>query len=172
MSATLSFGLVLLRLSVGLVIAAHGAQKLFGWWNGPGLDGFTGMMEKVQVRPARPVALLAAVGELGGGLLVVLGFLGPLGPLAVAGGMVVAIVTVHLAKGFWNSKGGYEFPLLLMGGALALSFTGFGAISLDGLLRLALPEPLTWIVCALAGFGGAGAALASRQLAARSLELG
>jgi putative oxidoreductase len=168
----LSIGLLILRLVLGITVAAHGAQKLFGWFGGPGLDGFAGVMEKLTIRPARPFALLAGLGEFGGGILVALGFLNPAGPLIVAGAMVVAIVTVHLGKGFFNTRGGYEFPLLIAGGAVALSFTGPGAYSLDGSFRLSLPEPATWIVVAILSVGGVIAALGSRRVGRRRLELG
>jgi putative oxidoreductase len=168
----LAIGLLILRLVLGLTVAAHGAQKLFGWFGGSGLNGFAGVMEKLNIRPARPFALLAGLGEFGGGLLVALGFLNPAGPLIVAGAMVVAIVTVHLDKGFFATKGGYEFPLLIAGGAVALSLTGPGAYSLDGIFRLGLPEPLTWIVVAIVLAGGVLAALRSRMAGRRRPELG
>jgi putative oxidoreductase len=162
MTPEVSLGLLLLRLAFGLTVAAHGAQKMFGLFEGPGLDGFTGMLGKLGIRPERPFAVAAAAGELGGGLLVALGFLMPVGPLVVAGGMVVAIATVHLARGFWNQAGGYEFPFLVLCAMLGLSFTGPGAVSLDYLVGLQLPEPATWIVVAIVSGLGAGAALASR----------
>jgi putative oxidoreductase len=168
----LALGLLILRLVLGLTVAAHGAQKLFGWFGGSGLAGFRGVMEKLNIRPAAPFALLAGLGEFVGGLLVALGFVSPAGPLIVAGAMVVAIVTVHLGKGFFNSKGGYEFPLLVAGGAVALSLTGPGPFSLDGILRLSLPEPATWILFALLSAGGVIAAIGSRLAARRGLELG
>jgi putative oxidoreductase len=167
----LSLGLLILRLVLGLTVAAHGAQKLFGWFDGPGLGGFGQVMERLNIRPAGPFALLAGLAEFAGGLLVALGFLNPIGPLTVAGAMVVAIVTVHVGKGFFNTGGGYEFPLVILGGALALSLTGPGAYSLDGLLRLSLPEPGTWILFALVSAIGAVAALGSRRAGQRRMEL-
>lgn len=168
----LAIGLLILRLVFGLTMAAHGAQKLFGWFGGSGLAGFGGALEKMNIRPSAPFALLAGLGEFAGGLLVALGFLSPAGPLMVAGAMVVAIVTVHLKKGFFNSKGGYEFPLLIGGGSVALSITGPGPYSLDGVLRLSLPEPGTWIVFAVLAAGGVAATLGSRLIGRGGLELG
>jgi putative oxidoreductase len=168
----LALGVLMLRLVLGLTVAAHGAQKLFGWFGGPGLAGFRGVMEKLNIRPPGPFALLAGLGEFVGGLLVALGFLNPAGPLIVAGAMVVAIATVHLGKGFFSSRGGYEFPLLIAGGAVALSIMGPGPYSLDGVLRLSLPEPVTWIVFAIMSAAGVIAALGSRRMGRRRLELG
>jgi putative oxidoreductase len=168
----LAIGVLIIRLVLGLTIAAHGAQKLFGWFGGSGLTGFRGVMAKLNIRPPAPFALLAGLGEFVGGLLVALGFLSPAGPLLVAGAMVVAIVTVHLGKGFFNSKGGYEFPLLIAGTGVALSIMGPGPYSLDGVLRLSLPEPGTWIVFAVLSAGGVVLALGSRLVGRRRLELG
>src|SRR3981081_2699566 len=105
-------GLLILRRAIGLTVAAHGAQKLFGWFGGSGLAGFGAALEKMHIRPSATFALFAGLGEFAGGLLIAFGFLNPAGPLMVAGTMAVAIVTVHLKKGFFNSTGGYEFPLL------------------------------------------------------------
>jgi putative oxidoreductase len=166
----LQLGLLILRLAVGLTIAAHGAQKLFGWWEGPRITGFSGALDKMGVRPARAFAIMSALAEFGGGLLIVLGFLNPIGPLVVVGNMLVAIATVHWAKGFFSQKGGFEFPLLLAGAALALSITGPGAYSIDALLGLRLPEPATWIVVAIVALLAAGLALFQRRVALRRLS--
>jgi putative oxidoreductase len=171
MTAGISLALLLLRIGVGVTMAGHGAQKAFGWFGGPGVAGFTGAMRSMGIKPAREFALLAATGELLGGILVLLGLLNPLGPLMIAGGLVVAIVTAHLAKGFWNTKGGYEFPLLIIVASLALSISGPGPISLDSVLGINLPEPVSWIVLAIVSFGASAAALGSRRMATR-LELG
>jgi putative oxidoreductase len=168
----LAIGLLIIRLALGLTVAAHGAQKLFGWFGGSGLAGFGGALEKMNIRPSAPFALLAGLGEFAGGLLVAIGFLSPGGPLMVAGAMVVAIVTVHLKKGFFSSKGGYEFPLLIAASSLALSITGPGTYSLDGVLRLSVPEPLTWIVFAVLAAGGVATTLGSRLVGRRQVELG
>jgi putative oxidoreductase len=164
----LALGLLIIRLVLGLTVAAHGAQKLFGWFGGSGLEGFGKVMERLDIRPARPFALLAGLGEFGGGLFVALGFLSPMGPLIVIGAMAVAILTVHLSKGFFNSSGGYEFPLLIFATSLALSIMGPGPYSLDSALRLSLPEPAAWIGFALLSAGGVVAALASRRLGRRT----
>jgi putative oxidoreductase len=146
---TFAIGFLVLRLVVGLTVAAHGAQKLFGWFGGPRIAGFAGMLEKLGIAPSRPWAIIAGLTEFLGGLSIAAGFLTTLGSLAVAGSMAVAIITVHLSKGFWNRNGGYEFPLVLAAAALALSLIGPGSMSLDALLRIQLPEPATWIAMAV-----------------------
>src|ERR1700680_546978 len=100
MKMSLGIGLLVLRLVVGLTMAGHGAQKLFGWWGGPGIKGWTQITTRLRIRPAVPFAWLAALAEFGGGLLFALGLLAPLGSLAIIGTMLVAIATVHWPNGF------------------------------------------------------------------------
>ena len=152
-------GLLILRLTLGLIVAAHGAQKL-GWFNGPGLGGVAAGLERVGVRPGWPWALISAVVELGGGLLVAVGLLTPIAALLVAGNLLVAILTVHLAKGFWNSEGGYEFPLALLGGLVALSLVGPGRLSIDTVVPLHLPQPASWLIIVIVVLLGTIAAVA------------
>src|SRR6202171_2442040 len=114
-----ALGLLILRLGIGLILTAHGAQKLFGVWGGPGMTKWAQSVQRPRIRQAQPWAGVAALSEFGGGLLLAFGLLSPLGSLAIAGAMLVAIATVHLAKGFWAGKGGYEFNLSLIGGAAA-----------------------------------------------------
>jgi putative oxidoreductase len=159
----LAVGLLILRLVVGLTIASHGAQKLFGWWGGPGMTGWTQSVRRLRIRPARPWAWVAALSEFGGGLLLALGLLWPFGSLAITGAMLVAIATVHLPRGFWVSKGGFEFNLTLIGAAAALALTGPGLYSLDTALRIRLPEPLTLIAGTIALVAGVSATLLSRS---------
>lgn len=155
-------GLLILRLVVGLILAAHGAQKLFGWWGGPRMTGWTQTVRKLRIRPARPWAWLAALSEFGGGLLLALGLLSPLGSLAIAGVMLVAIATVHLSRGFWATKGGYEFNLALIAGAVAVALAGPGTYSLDAALRIHLPEPATLIGGTVALIAGVAITLRTR----------
>ena len=160
---SLSLGLLVLRVVVGLTMAGHGAQKIFGWWGGSGMTGWIQAVTRLRIRPAAPWAWLAALSEFGGGLLLALGLLSPLGSLAIAGAMLVAIATVHWANGFWNGKRGYEFNLTLLGAVVALALTGPGTYSLDQALGIHLPEPLTLIAGTVALVVGVVGTLASRS---------
>src|SRR3954469_9746790 len=107
-------GLLILRVVVGLLLVGHGAQKLFGSFGGPGLKGFTGGMASMGLKPAAIWALMGALSEFGGGILLALGLFGPVGALAIIGAMLMAIGLVHWSKGLWGQQGGYEYPLVLL----------------------------------------------------------
>jgi len=156
-------GLLVLRLVLGLTMAAHGAQKLFGWFGGPGLAGFGERLDQLGVRPGRSWAIVSAVVEFGGGLLVAAGLLTPVAALFLAGNLLVAILTIHLTRGFWDRDGGYEFPLSLLGGLIALSLVGPGSASVDAVLPR-LPEPATWLAAVIVVLLGVVAAAASGRL--------
>ena len=126
-------GLLLLRVALGSIMVAHGAQKLFGWFGGHGLSGTGSGLESMGLRPGRVYAVVNGFAEFGGGALLVVGLLTPLGAAAVAGVMFVAIATVHWRNGFFNTRGGYEFNLLIVAAAIGLAFTGPGEISIDQL---------------------------------------
>ena len=150
MTVAISVALLILRLVAGLTFAAHGAQKLFGWFGGP---GFTRMAQGLQTRGFKPAWLwtcLVILGEVGGGLSLALGFLTPLGAAGAFAVMLMAIVTSHWKNGFWNSKRGFEFPLSLLTIAIAIGITGPGSYSLDTLFGIALPETLLFFVLAAA----------------------
>src|SRR5215475_13904046 len=132
----MSLGLLILRLVVGLGLAAHGAQKLFGWFGGYGLTGTGQFLEQLGFRPGRAQAAQAGLAEAGGGLLLAAGFLTPLAAAAILAVMIVAAVGVHLQKGFFAQNGGYEYPLVLGAAALTLAFTGPGLLSLDEALGI------------------------------------
>jgi putative oxidoreductase len=132
----MSAGLLIVRLVLGLGFAAHGAQKLFGWFGGHGLAGTGGFFEGLGFRPGKRFALLAGLGEMSGGLLVALGLFGPAGPAIVVMVMIVAAVTVHVGNGFFASSSGIEMPLLYAAGVTAIAFAGPGAWSLDAALGL------------------------------------
>src|SRR5713101_4587273 len=130
----LNLGLLLIRLVFGLVMAAHGAQKLFGWFGGYGITGTGGFFEGLGFRPGKLFAALAGLGEFGGGLLLAVGFLGPVGSALVLSVMIVAAVTVHWGKGLFAASNGIEMPLLYAAAATALALTGPGLYSLDALI--------------------------------------
>ena len=127
---------LVLRLVLGGVFVAHGAQKLFGSFGGPGIEGTAGFHEQLGIKPAKPMAILAGLAEFVGGMLVVAGFLTPLAALALITVMVVAIVTVHLKNGFFAASGGYEFNLVLIAVAVVLLLVGSGAYGIDAALRI------------------------------------
>ena len=156
-------GLLVIRVVLGGIMAAHGAQKLFGWFGGPGLAGTAGWLEATGLRPGRIWAALNGLAEFGGGALLVLGLITPLGSATVAGVMLVAIATVHWRNGFFNSNGGYEFNLLIVAVAIALAFTGPGTISIDDLAGWTLAGP-EWGLAALGvSVVAAGSVLAMRR---------
>jgi putative oxidoreductase len=150
MTISLSLGLLILRLVAGLTIAAHGAQKLFGWFGGPGFTRMAQGFETQRFKPAWLWACLAILGELGGGLFLALGFLTPLGAAGIFGTMFMAIFKSHWKNGFWNSKRGWEFPLSLLAAGVAIGLTGPGSYSLDALFGIALPDTLLFCVLAVA----------------------
>jgi len=149
-------------LVIGLTMAAHGAQKLFGWWGGPGMNGWTGAMNRMRIRPAVPWAWMSALAELLGGIGLAVGLLTPLPSLAIAGSMLVAIALVHWPKGFWVTKGGYEFNLSILAAIAAIALAGPGAYSLDSAFGIHAPEPVTLIVGTILVVAGVGVALGTR----------
>ena len=163
MTMLTALGLLILRVVIGLTLAAHGAQKLFGWWGGSGMNGWVQAVTRLRIRPAAPWAWIAALSEFGGGLLLAFGLLSPLGSLAIAGAMLVAMATVHWPNGFWNAKRGYEFNLSLLASVTAIALIGPGTYSVDQAIGIHLPEPLTVIVGTIALIAGVGATLASRS---------
>jgi putative oxidoreductase len=159
----MDLGLLILRVVIGLTLAAHSAQKLFGSFGGPGIAGTAQMMEQLGFRPPRLQAVAAGLVEGGGGLALAAGLLTPLAAAAFISVMFVAIVSVHLPKGFFAQNGGFEFPFALAAGALAVAFTGPGAISADAALGIDWSGP-SWGVAALAiGLVGGGLQLMGRR---------
>ena len=159
----MDLGLVILRSVVGLTLAAHGVQKLFGWFGGYGLDGTGQFMETLGFHPGRRHAALAGLTETGGGVLLALGLLTPLGAALSASVMLVATITVHLKAGFFAAGGGYEYNLVLAAAALSVAFSGPGAFSLDALLGYSFSGTLWGIGAIAVAVVGAVAQLAQRQ---------
>jgi putative oxidoreductase len=160
---TVSAGLLIGRLVVGLGMAAHGSQKLFGWFGGKGLSGTSGYFESLGFRPGRVFATLAGIGEFTSGLLVAFGFLGPVGPALMMAVMIVA-AALSWNKGFFAMNGGIEVPLLYASAALALSFIGPGRFSLDAALGIAPWSNLKLVaVAVVVAVVGAAGSLAVRR---------
>lgn len=129
--------LLMLRVIISVIFLAHGAQKLFGMFGGPGLDAVAGSMARNGLKPGMFFAVLGGVSEFGGGLLLLIGLLTPLAALVIAGIMIVAIATVTGGSGFIGARGvGYEYNVLLMVASLALVIAGPGRLSLDHRLGL------------------------------------
>lgn len=149
-------GLLLVRVVVGLLMAAHGAQKLFGWFGGYGIAGTGGYFESLGFRPGRFFAAAAGTTEFVGGLLIALGLLGPLGPAMIIATMIVAIATVHWAHGVFAQNNGFELPLTYAVLAAAIALIGNGAYSLDAVLQLSWPDSVVWAVLGLGVLGGFG----------------
>lgn len=126
--------LLFLRLVVGVLFVGHGTQKAFGWFGGVGFKGMTGWLAGMGLKPAAVHAALAATLETLGGLLLILGVATWLGAAMIVAVMLVAIKTVHLAKGVWNSNGGFEYNLTLIAVALLLAAAGPGSFTLPHLL--------------------------------------
>jgi putative oxidoreductase len=155
----MDIGLLLLRLTVGLTLAAHGTQKLFGWFGGPGLSTTGKFFTVLGFPPGRRHALMAALGETLSGLLLTVGFATPAAVALVVSVMLVAAVTVHLGKGFFTQNGGYEYAFVLAAAALTVAFTGPGSLSIDAVVGLARSGAFWGIAALLAGLLGGGTAL-------------
>src|SRR5262245_19281101 len=160
-------GLLIVRLVVGLTMAAHGAQKLFGLFGGGGLPATAQAMEHLGFRPGRAQALLAGAGELGAGLLLAVGFLTPAAAAVLIAVMLVAALGVHLRAGFFAQQGGIEYTVVLGAVARSLACTGPGAFSLDRALGRSA-SGATWGLAALvAGIVGGAGPLVARRAALR-----
>jgi putative oxidoreductase len=126
----INIGLLVIRLVFGLTFAAHGTQKLFGWFGGYGLAGTGGWLESIGMKPGKLNALIAGLGELVGGLLLALGFGLPVAAFLITATMLVAIVKVHRKAGYWSTAGGYEYNLAIIAVAIGLALAGPGAYAL------------------------------------------
>jgi putative oxidoreductase len=155
-SDSLGLGLLLVRVVIGLVMAAHGTQKLFGWFGGYGLNKTGEFFVHLGFRPGRAFAATASLAEVTSGLLVALGFIGPVGPAIMISVMIVAMITVHWEHGLFASNNGIEVPLLYLAAALGLAMTGFGPYSLDNALGIAgrWTPTLTWSIVGAGMLGG------------------
>jgi putative oxidoreductase len=130
----MKLGLLAARAVVGGLFIGHGTQKLFGSFDGPGLDGTEQMMEALNMRPPRQNALAAGWSETAGGALLAAGLATPLAASSLIGTMITAIRKVHLPNGPWAANGGWEYNAVLIGALVVLAEQGPGAASLDRLL--------------------------------------
>jgi len=147
--------LFILRVVIGGVVIMHGLLKLGLVGKGGSIPGVAGWFNSMGLRPGKFWAYVAVLAEAGGGLLTVLGLGGPIGPGLLAGDLVVVTIVAHWSQGFWAGGGkvGWEFPVPLLAGALAIALAGNGAWSLDRLLGLVYPDWLlpAWLVLMAAG---------------------
>ena len=162
----LDLALLLLRVVIGGVVMPHGLLKLGLVGKGGSITGVAGWFNGMGLRPGLFWAYVAVIAEAGGGLLTVLGLGGPIGPGIVAADMVVVTIVAHWPQGFWAGGGkvGWEFPVPLAAGGLAIALAGNGAWSLDRLLGLTYPD---WLLPAWLLLMAVGVALA---LGVRSME--
>jgi putative oxidoreductase len=161
----MSLGLLMVRVVVGLLMAGHGSQKVFGWFGGYGLEGTGGFFEGIGFRPGKLFAAAAGAGEVVSGLLVALGLLGPVGPAVMLSVMLVAAISVHW-HGVFAASNGVEVPLLYAVVAAALAFTGPGQYSLDAFLGLtAVWTPALSAMALAVGVAGGAVSLMLRRSA-------
>lgn len=129
------FAALVLRVPVGLILAAHGAQKLFGWFGGYGLEGTGQWLASIGLEPGYLMALLAGGAEFFGGLALVLGLLTRPAAVVAAFTMLVAIFAVHIGNGLFMANNGYEYALTLFAATVALAIQGAGRFAIDNLLQ-------------------------------------
>ena len=134
LSSNAGWGALALRVPVGIIFAAHGAQKLFGWFGGYGLDGTGGWMDSIGLSPGIVMAFLAGAAEFFGGIALILGLLTRPAALSLAIAMLVAIFAVHIQNGLFMANNGYEFGLALLAASVSLLFSGAGKASVDNVL--------------------------------------
>ncbi|WP_418357717.1 DoxX family protein [Shewanella basaltis] len=129
-----------LRVPVGIIFMAHGAQKLFGWFGGYGLEGTGQWMASIGMEPGVLMAFMAGSAELFGGLFILLGLLTRPAAVVLAFTMVIAIASVHLSNGLFMSNNGYEFALALLAASVSLALSGSGKVALDNALTRRLAK--------------------------------
>ncbi|MFD6417721.1 DoxX family protein [Streptomyces sp. NPDC060194] len=155
-------GLLALRVGTGAVLAAHGTQKLLGWFGGGGLEGTAAAMESMGFKPGKQSALAAGLGEAGGGALLALGLATPAAGAAAVGAMAGA-VAVHAPAGFFAQGGGYEYPAFLGFTAAAIGVIGPGRLSLDHATRHRFDQPWTIALAFTASALAAAAVVGKRR---------
>ncbi|RYU67741.1 DoxX family protein [Aliivibrio finisterrensis] len=134
LASNAGFNTLALRIPVGIIFMAHGAQKLFAWFGGYGLSGTGQFFESIGLAPGVAMAFLAGSAEFFGGLFIILGLLTRPSALVLAFTMLIAIVSVHLPNGLFMSNGGYEFGLALLAASVSLMLSGGGKVAVDNWL--------------------------------------
>jgi putative oxidoreductase len=164
----LDLGFLIARVMIGLLMAAHGAQKLFGWFGGHGLKATGAFFGQLGFQPGRLFATSAALGEFTSGLLIALGLLGPVGPAIMLAVMVVAAISVHWKNGLFATANGIELPLLYSIAAVRFALTGPGDYSLDTALgfQWVWTPRVIWVALAIGVLGGVGNLALRRRPAA------
>ena len=160
-------GRLIARTVIGGLFVGHGTQKLFGWLGGPGLEGTTKMMDNLEMKPGRRNALASGLSETMGGALLMAGALTPLAAAMLNGTMFTAIRKVHLAKGPWNTGGGYEYNATLIAATTALVDSGPGAPSIDGAIGLRTKGSGWALASLVAAAAGSAAAIKAGARAAQ-----
>lgn len=143
----MTIGLLVIRVVLALILFTHATQKLFGWFSGNGLSKQGEIFASLGLRPGRLMVTAAGVSELLAAILLLVGFITPVGALIAAGTMTVAGVTMHVHSGnFWNISGGGEYPYVLAVFSAAMAFTGAGSLSLDAAVLNWYGIGYSWIV--------------------------
>jgi putative oxidoreductase len=161
----MKYSRLLARLVVGSMFFAHGTQKLLGWFDGPGVEGTTGMMGKLGLAPARTNALAAGASETFGGIAIALGAATPLAVTSLIATMTTAIRTVHWKNGFFTANGGYEYNLTIIAALLLIADAGPGPISVDAAFGIEESGPGVALAAAAAGVLGSTVTLAAAKAA-------
>ncbi len=159
-------GILAARSTIGLAFASHGAQKTFGWFDGPGPEGAGQFMGGLGFKPGKRFAMLSAYTEMTGGALLALGLGGAVGPAMIASVMLVAMTTVHAKNGFYAQKGGVELGVVYAAGAIGIAFAGPGRYSVDSALDLdILHDDRIVALTVIGGLAGGALALSQRETA-------
>lgn len=161
----MKFARLLARMFIGGMFIGHGTQKLFGWFDGPGIEGTTGMMEKLGLAPARTNAYAASLSETLGGVGIALGAFTPAAAAALIGTMTTAIRTVHFKNGFWVTGGGYEYNLTIIAALLLIVDGGPGPISVDAAFGTEETGAAVALAALAAGVLGSTVSLAAAKAA-------
>jgi putative oxidoreductase len=161
----MKYARLLARLAIGGMFAAHGTQKLLGWFDGPGIEGTTGMMGKLGLAPARTNALAAGASETFGGIGIALGAATPLAATSLIATMTTAIRTVHWKNGFFVTNGGFEYNLTIIAALMLIADAGPGPLSVDAAFGIEESGPGVALAVAAAGVLGSTVTLAAAKAA-------